>query len=296
MNRKQDEQSVIPLLSGQLQRLPGLCRLACLGTLYQAFSLAHSLILGGDHFYCVCCGCPLSIANIFEMAAAQLDLVQAYFQDKFHRYRNGRRGVNDTLRLINTRADAGDAAAIRRRNNINARRGTLPRPGNFQFNFWQRDRIRAIAFNKRKPFRDETPNAMRNPGADAQEAGKEQLNNFRNLLRTTFRYIKCLGAGTDGVLTLWRYQPSRGQTHHVVMKQSARGHRLPGARPTLDVERILREKDMTTVSTIPNLESYLFIHLGMLTNPRLSDAVPSAPHCTTFLHARTPSRRPCDPW
>lgn len=197
------------------------------------------------------------------MAAVQLDVVQAYFQDKFHLYRNGRRGVKDTLRAIYARANAGDAAAIRRRNNINARLGTLPRPGNFQFRSRHRDRLGAIAFDKRKPFRDKIPNAMRQPGADAQEAGKEQLNNFRNLLRTTFRYIKCLGAGTDGVLTLWRYQPSRGQTHHVVMKQSARGHRRRGARPTLDVERILREKDMTTVSTNPNIESHLFIHLGM---------------------------------
>lgn len=173
---------------------------------------------------------------------------QAYCEDKFHLYRNGEAGAETGFRIILARAAAGDADAIARRNRILARALLLPRLGNLPFNLFHRFRLRAIAAGRRNPFRGLTLSPIKRPDADAREAGKEQLNNFRDLLRTTFRFVKCLGWGGNGVLTLWRYKPSSGQTHHVVMKQSGRGSRRRGARPILEIISIMREKNVMTVS------------------------------------------------
>lgn len=184
-------------------------------------------------------------------ANVQLTLQQAYCQDKFHLYRNGLPGAKDDLRGILAKARNGDAAAVARRANINARFNTLPRLGYFRFILYHRARLGAIAEARRVPFRERTLSPTPRPDADTQEEVKDQLNNFRGLLRTTLRYVKCLGWGRDGVITLWRYRPTRGQDHRVVMKQSARVVQLgrrQEARPVLDTRNILDEKSVMTVS------------------------------------------------
>lgn len=185
------------------------------------------------------------------LANQDLNLIQAYCQDKFHLYRNGLPGAGDSLGTIHDRARNRNAAAVARWGNIQQRRNTIPRPGNFQLNMLDRARLRAIATASRTLFRGLVLQPVPRPPDDIQEAIRDQLNNFRELLRTSLRYVKCVGWGRDGVLTLWRYQPSRGQEFRVVMKQSAFGlgpRGRPVARTSLNTVSIVREKDIMTVS------------------------------------------------
>lgn len=232
------------------------------------------------------------------LANQDLTIRQAYCQDKFHLYRNGLPGAGDGLRAIEEGNRNGNAAAVARWGNITARFLTIPRPGNFRFNLWHRARLRAIATARRTLFRGRVLQPIPRPEGDAQEAIREQLNNFRDLLRTSLRYVKCVGWGRDGVLTLWRYQPSRGQEFRVVMKQSARGGRpprRPADRPSLYTTMIIREKNIMTVSPSCNQSNPLSSYLGMLTKPCLSDAMSSTSYCTTVFHGRSPSWRSCNP-
>lgn len=145
----------------------------------------------------------------------------------------------------------GDPASIARYANITARIGNIPSQGNFNFTDANRGRLKALASASRVPYQGWNPPAIPRPDKDTQEAAKEQLNNFRTLLKSTLFFDKCIGWGRDGVLTLWNYKPSRGREHRVVMKQSASATRETGARPILSVEKILHEKDVMTASTDP---------------------------------------------
>lgn len=220
--------------------------------------------------YHVCC--VLNIPDFLTMAAAQaaanvqLTLQQAFCQDKFHLYRNGLSGANDDLKGIIEKARTRDAAALARLANIVARYNTLPRPGYFRFILYHRARLGAIAAAKREPFRERTLSPIPRPDADTRGEVKDQLNNFRALLRTTLRYVKCLGWGRDGVITLWRYRPTRGQDHRVVLKQSARvvqRGRRQEAKPILDTRNILNEKIVMTVSRNFGPNSFPHICLGV---------------------------------
>lgn len=229
-------------------------------------------------------------------ANQRLNLVQAYCQDKFHLYRNGITGFSDSLRTIYDGHIAGIAAHTARWNNILARRNTIPRAGYFRFILWHRARLGAIAAANRIPYRGWEQPPIPRPDDETQEPIKEQLNNFRELLRSTLRFVKCVGWGRDGVLTLWRYRPSRGREHLVVLKQSAIGGRppgRPGARPRLSVTMLMREKEIMTVSIKSNTK---FPYLSMLTHQYLSDAMSSTSHCTALLDGRPPSRCSHDPW
>lgn len=191
------------------------------------------------------------MAAALAAANVQLTLRQAFCQDKFHFYRNGLSGADDDLGGIIEKAKVRDPAALARLANIVARYNTLPRPGYFRLTLWHRARLGAIAAARRVPFRERTLSPPPRPDADTREEVKDQLNNFRALLRTTLRYVKCLGWGRDGVITLWRYRPTRGQDHRVVLKQSARVGQLARrqeARPILDTRNILNEKSVMTVS------------------------------------------------
>lgn len=225
--------------------------------------------------------------------------IQAYCQDKFHLYRNGLPGAGDTLGTILVGVRNGDPAAVARWARITARFATIPRPGNFRFILWHRARLRAMATARRTPFRGRELPPIPRPDENIQEAIGGQLNNFRDLLRSSFRYVKCVGWGRDGVLTLWRYQPSRGQEFRVVMKQSAYGARQRGrqrARPVLSTGMIMRERDIMTVSPNCSQNSPVSSHLDILTNACLSDAVSSPPHCTTVLYGRSSGWRSRDSW
>lgn len=257
MNRKRIQQPVFPLLSKCLINflVVNVRRITGANLASGEWSRTHALFCDCYFPYHVCC--VLNIPDFLTMAAAlaaanvQLTLQQAFCQDKFHLYRNGLSGANDDLRGILARASAGNPAAVARRANINARFNTIPRPGYFRFTLWHRARLGAIAAAKREPFRERTLSPPPRPDADTREEVKDQLNNFRALLRTTLRYVKCLGWGRDGVITLWRYRPTRGQDHRVVLKQSARvvqRGRRQEARPILDTRNILDEKIVMTVS------------------------------------------------
>lgn len=186
------------------------------------------------------------------LAGAQdaLELEQAYCQHKFHYYRNGLDGYHVSLQEIHAGAVAGNAHAIARWADIQNRwLHHLPRVGAiYGFTQAHSARLNAVAVPIRQPFQTwrGRPPALRRPGAKDQAEVKKNLNNFRNLLRSTFSYIKCLGWGGEGVVSLWRYRPSRGAEHRVVMKASVRRGRSP-ASATQD---LIAERSMMTVSTI----------------------------------------------
>lgn len=192
---------------------------------------------------------------------------QAYAQDKFHLYRNGLPGATLDISSIRRGMRDGNPVAIARWNQIIARTNTLPRPGNFQFTQGHRQRLGALAAARRIRFRGWRIPPIPRPSDDAQVAITNQLNNFRNLLRSTMRYIKCLGWGGEGVLTLWRYQPSTGQSYLVVLKQTANGNGTRSdTRPRLFTGAILRERTTHTVSA--NLEEN--VSLSFWTNRLIS--------------------------
>lgn len=229
-------------------------------------------------------------------ANQDLILIQGYCQDKFRRYTNGLPGAGDSLEVIYESRNR-DAASAARWNNLLGR-VPIPRPANRQFSLWHRQRLRAIATDRRLPYRGWELPIFPRPDRESQGPIRGQLNNFRDLLRSTFRYVKCVGWGRDGVLTLWRYRPSRGQEFRVVMKQSALAGRprgQPRARLGYNTFNIMRERNIMTVSPNCKPSSSLSGFLGMLTNRCLSDAVSSTPHCATVLHGGSSSRRSCDP-
>lgn len=145
-------------------------------------------------------------------ATIQLTIAQAYFQDKFHLYRNGLPGAGVTLGAIDEGNKNGDPASVARWADIVRRTATLPRQaGNYRFLLFHQTRLKNIAAARRVSYRGWKPEAIPRPDKATQEAAKDQLNNFRNLLRSTLFFDKCIGWGRDGILTLWRYKPSRGR-------------------------------------------------------------------------------------
>lgn len=173
---------------------------------------------------------------------------QAYSQQKFHYYRNGIPGYHISLRNILIRANAGDAYSVARRADINNRSvNHLPRQAAYGFTQAHSARLKAVAVPQRETFESlgGKAEAPVRPEADTQVDVKENLNNFRNLLRATFSYIKCLGWGGEGIVTLWRYRPSPDRARRVVMKASVRAARDPASA----AQDINKERDMLTVST-----------------------------------------------
>lgn len=240
-----------------------------LSGIYQSWSLLHALFHSCYRPSHDSCALDTVESFIMAMAGANADLTlrQAYCQDKFHLYRNGLPGAGDSLRVIYD-GRRHNAAAAARWASINARYLTIPRPGNFQLNMLDRARLRETATASRTPFRGLVLQPFERPPGDIQEAIKDQLNNFRELLRASLRYVKCVGWGRDGVLTLWRYRPSRGQEYRVVMKQSAYGlggRPVANVRPMLNTGSIMREKGIMTVSPNCNQVISLSSYLGMLT-------------------------------
>lgn len=182
-------------------------------------------------------------------AQGQLELEQAYCQHKFHYYRNGIYGYHISLEEIHAGAVAGSARAVARWADIQNRRlHHLPRVGAYGFTQAHSARLNAVAVPSRQEFRTwrGRPPALPRPDAESQAEVKTNLNNFRSLLRSTFRYIKCLGWGGEGIVSLWRYKPSRGAEHRVVMKASVRRGRSTASA----AEDLIAERSMMTVSTI----------------------------------------------
>jgi hypothetical protein len=185
------------------------------------------------------------------LAVAQNRLIweQAYCQHKFHYFRNVLDGAEVSLPEIRRGANAGDADCIARLADITQRAmQNLPRQAAYGFTRANSARLKAVALPNRDPFRawgGKVP-ALDRPNADEQAKVKENLNNFRDLLRSTFRFVKCLGWGGEGVVTLWRYRPSPDRERRVVMKAPIQGAR----NPALAALNINGERDTMTVSTI----------------------------------------------
>lgn len=184
---------------------------------------------------------------------------QGYAQHKFHYYRNGILGFQDTFRDIADGAASGDPVYVARWADIGLRIAALPgMPGGvippapaFQFTVADRDRLRNVAFPVRNLFTTApAPTGRRELEREARDAVKEEYTNAYKLMRSSFRYIKCLGWGGDGIVSLWRYSPGAGQEHSVVMKMSVQWD-LPeptGRKPRVSTEYLEKERDVITVS------------------------------------------------
>lgn len=219
---------------------------------------------------------------------AQLQRQQRFYQDKFHRYRNGLPRSDVDFGTIIAQINARDVAAAAHLAGLLAL--PLPGLGNFQFTQGHRDRLRAIAARRRRPLQGLGPPPLRRLGRDSREAIKDQLNNVRALLGPTFRFVKCLGWGGGGVITLWRYKPPRGQEHGVVMKQPASVSLGPGGGLTLDTDGIFAEKNMMSVRT--DFKEPFPVSLA---HRCLPDAMSGTSHRTPVPHEGSPSRGPCGP-
>ncbi|KAL1856314.1 hypothetical protein Daus18300_010799 [Diaporthe australafricana] len=174
-------------------------------------------------------------AALFAAQSGLLD-TQAWLQDKFHYYRNGMPGRNDTHEDIRDDAAAGDAAAIQRLADIAARRAhQLPRAGNYTFTDADRGRLKGVAVVNRGWYNTAVPPDRRQPiEPEARQVVRVEFRRAAQLLTSSFRYVKNLGYGHNGIMSLWRYQ-APGQDHHIVMKMSTDWQRRPrrGARGRL---------------------------------------------------------------
>lgn len=192
------------------------------------------------------------------LAAAinNLEEQQGYAQHKFHYYRNGIDGFQATFRDIVEGNQNGDPEYVQRWNDILLRiaalpgmpAGVVPAAARFQFTVNHRDRLKGIASPARDEFKDlQAPIGTRELQREARVAVQEEYTNAYKLMRSSFRYIKCLGWGGDGIVSLWRYSPGPGQEHSVVMKMSNQ-FELDGRRPRVTTGYIDRERDVITVS------------------------------------------------
>lgn len=193
------------------------------------------------------------------MSAQAVQDHQGYCQHKFHYYRNGIPGFEATAQEIEDGAAAGDATFVQRWADVQQRTASLPGlPGGLlppipaaQFAVNHRNRLRGVAVPNRQPLR--TANIPLG-GVELKRGGRkavqEEYTNVYGLMRATFRYIKCLGWGGDGIASMWRYSPGPGQEHIVVMKMSDLWEFLPKQKTLtrLKTQNITRERDLITVS------------------------------------------------
>lgn len=227
------------------------------------------------------------------MSANTLRDQQAYCQHKFHYYRNGLPNFQATFNEIAEGDTAGVPEYVQRWADIGRRALTIPGlPGvvnppaaSFNFTVNHRDRLRNVAFPSRRPFRNTVaPLGTAPMGSEAQEAVQVEYTNAYKLMRSSFRYIKCLGWGGDGIVSLWRYSPGPGQEHSVVMKMSTQWEFIPPngreRRPRVTNDYLDEERDMITVSDI------LRVSVGqrVLTKTMPIATRPSTAPSTTVLH------------
>lgn len=196
------------------------------------------------------------------MSAAKVREQQAYCQQKFHYYRNNLAGYHASLQEIEEGAAAGDAVFAQRWADLNQREaalpgmmpgGVAPPPGAFQFTDNSRDQLKMVAVAGRSPLRT-VPIKMgtQEVQRELRDAVQEGYSNAYRAMRATFRYIKCLGWGGDGIASLWRYSPGPGQEHSVVMKMSAQWEYVArtGRRTGLVSEYMAHERDILTVRVL----------------------------------------------
>lgn len=180
---------------------------------------------------------------------------QGYLSHRFHWYRNGIAGHNLSIHDIYDGYVAGDPLLTHRWNDILAReaalplapQGHFPPAASFLFSANHRDRLRNRAMANQGPLR--TLQSQRGDPVDrtTRRAVKQEYTRAYRLMRSCFRYFKCLGWGGDGIASLWRYSPGPGQEHMVVMKMSniASG---TGREPRVRSTYIDRERKVISVS------------------------------------------------
>ncbi|KAJ0120639.1 hypothetical protein J7T55_015369 [Diaporthe amygdali] len=118
-----------------------------------------------------------------------------------------------------------------------------------QFTVNHRDRLRNVAVPSRAPFRTARNQiGFEDLERQARNAVTDEYKTAYSLMRSSFRYFQCLGWGGDGIVSLWRYSPGRGQEHDVVMKMSVQWEYVPWSRVKARVVpgEIPKERDMIT--------------------------------------------------
>lgn len=182
--------------------------------------------------------------------------LQGYFQHRFHYYRNGLPDYQTSLQDIKT---GTTPQLIQRWADITQRIASLPgQPGaanppaaNFNFTNNHRDRLRNLAVPNRRPFNTVQPQiGTTDVTREMRQVLEDEYTKAYRLMRASFRYIKCLGWGGDGIVSLWKFSPEPGQEHTVVMKMSAQWEHVErtGRRARVDTTFIDTEKDVITVS------------------------------------------------
>ncbi|KAI3392688.1 hypothetical protein diail_5288 [Diaporthe ilicicola] len=164
--------------------------------------------------------------NQVDLANSQGSLLQtqAWLQDKYHYYRNGTSAYQDFYDDLVVAANQGHQGAAQRVADVaNRRANQLPRLANYVFNDWDRGRLYGVAWRKRSWFQAGQPIGMREAPLEheAREVVRAEFRRAAQLMTSSFRYIKNLGYGPNGIMSLWRYQaPGAQDSHHFVMKMS----------------------------------------------------------------------------
>lgn len=199
------------------------------------------------------------------MTAAEVSERQGYASHKFHYYRNGLDGYEASLRQIQDGAANGDPEFTQRWADITLRTASLPGlpaavappPGAFDFTDNSRDRLKNVAVPGRFHLRSVT---VKIRTADfkpkSSDAIQDGYTNAYRAMRATFRYVKCLGWGGEGIASLWKYSPGPGQEHSVVMKMSTQldDDAAPtGRRAELETQYIQEERDIITVGALSTI-------------------------------------------
>jgi hypothetical protein len=199
----------------------------------------------------------MAAANTVAAWSTYLEEQQGFCSHKFHWYRNGLPDHHLKEWEIRDGWLRGDPALTYRWNDILARTQALappapfPVPGEYQFTAAERDRLRGFAIPGRVPFRTLRPPP---PGAplvrEARKAVTQEYTSAYSVMRSCFRYFKCLGWGSEGVASLWKYSPGPGQEHMVVMKMSSQWLRIdqPVPQVILNTAYIDKERQVISVS------------------------------------------------
>lgn len=193
------------------------------------------------------------------MTANSVADLQGYFQHRFHYYRNGLAGYQASRREIRDGNGAGHPVFVQREADINQRTASLPgQPGaanppagNFNFTVNHRNRLRNIALPNRNPLRTvQIQIGTIEVARKVRKAIQDEYTKAYRLMRASFRYIKCLGWGGDGIVSLWKYSPEPAQEHMVVMKMSTQWESATptGRRVRLVTRYIDTEREVITVS------------------------------------------------
>lgn len=185
--------------------------------------------------------------------------LQGYFQHRFHYYRNGLPNYQDSRDHIIEQSNLLVQEYQQRLADINQRIASLPgQPGaanppagNFNFTTNHRDRLRNLAVPNREPLRTVQPQiGTTDVTREMRQVVEDEYTKAYRLMRASFRYIKCLGWGGDGIVSLWKYSPEPAQGHMVVMKMSAQWEHVTrnGRRARMVTRYIDTERDVITVS------------------------------------------------